>query len=75
MPEDSQQPQDDATHHAAHIQTMLTELIDEARANVERVDDPRAQALFETTAEVLLGLRKAYQDFEQGWETAWKRAS
>ena len=68
------QPQD-VLHRTAQIQAMLTELIDEARADVLRVDDLRARALFEVTAEVLLGLRNAYQDFEQGWETAWKKAS
>ena len=68
------QPQD-TLRRTAQIQAMLTELIDEARADVLRVDDLRARALFEVTAEVLLGLRNAYQDFEQGWETAWKEAS
>jgi hypothetical protein len=37
-----------------------------------KVSDPKAQALFETTAEVLLGLEKAYQDFEDRNERAWK---
>ena len=37
-----------------------------------RVRDPKAQALFETTAEVLDGLWKAYDDFERKNETAWR---
>jgi hypothetical protein len=65
----------DARDGAAQMRTMLTELIDQARADVVRVDDLRARALFEVTAEVLLGLRNAYEDFEEGRRTAWKKAS
>jgi hypothetical protein len=36
---------------------------------------PRRSALLETTAEVLLGLEKAYQDFEDRHERAWKGAA
>jgi len=35
---------------------------------------PKAQALFETAAEVLLGLAKVFEDFEQKNEKAWKAA-
>jgi len=45
------------------------------RSDVEKVNDPKAQALFETSAEVLIGLRKAFDDFEQKTESAWKKAS
>jgi hypothetical protein len=47
-------------------------LITEVRGNVHTVDSPKAQALLETTAEVLLGLKKAYQDYESGGEKAWE---
>jgi len=36
---------------------------------------PWAQALFETTAEVMIGLQKADQDFEDRSEQAWKGAA
>jgi hypothetical protein len=62
-------------HHTAKIKEMLTGVIEHARSDVDKVDDPKAQALFETTAEVLIGLKKAYEDYEQGTETAWKKAS
>jgi hypothetical protein len=39
---------------------------------VEKVDDPRAKAMFETAAEVLLGLDKAFADYEEGAEAAWR---
>jgi hypothetical protein len=40
---------------------------------VTKVADPRAEALFETAAEVLLGLAKAFADFERRDEPAWRR--
>ena len=40
--------------------------------DVSKVQDPNAQALFETTAEVLKGLVVAFDDFEQKREEAWK---
>jgi hypothetical protein len=46
----------------------LSELVDHLRRDVAKVDEPRAQALFETAAEVLLGLRKAFADYEEGLE-------
>lgn len=51
---------------------MLDELITHSREDVAKVEDPRAQALFETTAEVLSGLRNAYDHFEEGTERAWR---
>ncbi len=67
--------EDDPRHQTARIKSMLTELIDHSREDVAKVKDPKAQALFETTAEVLLGLRKAYEDFERQEEPAWRKAS
>jgi len=43
------------------------------REDVGRVEDPRAEALFETTAEVLSGLRKAYEHYEKKSEEAWRQ--
>lgn len=54
---------------------MLTDVIHNGREDLTRVSDPKAQPLFETTAEVLTGLRKAYEDFEQRNDEAWKKAS
>ena len=62
----------DPKTHARNIQAMLSEVIHHVRQDVGRVSDPKAQALFETTAEVLTGLRTAYQHYETGTEKAWK---
>jgi hypothetical protein len=63
---------DDPKAHAANIERMLTEVIDHMRSDSERVDDPKAQVLFETSAEVLIGVRKAYQHFARGSEKAMR---
>ena len=42
------------------------------REDVTKVSDPKAQALFETSAEVLGGLITAYEHFEQKSEPAWR---
>ncbi|MEO8287552.1 MAG: hypothetical protein ABI670_14085 [Chloroflexota bacterium] len=50
----------------------LDQLITEVRNNLANVEEPKAQALLETTAEVLIGLKKAYQDYGKGEEKAWQ---
>jgi len=39
----------------------------------EKVDEPRLRAMFETSAEVLGGLCKAFRDYERKNEAAWRR--
>ena len=60
--------------YAEHIAHMLLEAQRECRADIERVNDPKAQALFETVAEVLGGTTKALTDYSQQSERAWERA-
>jgi hypothetical protein len=62
---DTRQVLDDTT-------ALLDNLITQVRKDIGMVNEPKAQALFETTAEVLLGLKKAYQDYEGGGERAWQ---
>ena len=47
-------------------------LAEHLRSDVTKIEDPKEQALFETSAEVLLGLRKAFEDYESGIEPGWK---
>jgi hypothetical protein len=65
-------PESDPRHHTAKLKQMLTEIMEHARKDVDKVSDPKAQALFETTAEVIAGIKKAYEHFEQHAEGAWK---
>lgn len=74
MTDRMQYPETDARHHTAKLKEMLTQLIEHAREDVPKVNEPKAQALFETSAEVLIGLRKAFDDYEQKNEQAWRKA-
>ena len=62
----------DPEKHAANIKRMLTEVAQHAREDAEKVDEPKAQALFETTAEVLLGLATAYEHYADKTEKAMR---
>jgi len=61
----------DPRHHTQRLKQMLSDTAAHAREDVAKVSDPKAQALFETTAEVLTGLANACEDFEQRREKAW----
>ena len=39
---------------------------------IGKVDEPQLKAMFETAAEVLGGLKKAFHDYEQKKEKAWQ---
>jgi hypothetical protein len=58
--------------HTQKIKVGMRQLIDHLRKDVERVREPKAQALFGTSAEVLTGLVKAFDDYEKGSEAAWR---
>jgi hypothetical protein len=54
------------------MERMLSETISHLRADLNRIEEPKAQALFETAAEVLTGLRTAFQHYEGGTEEAMR---
>lgn len=60
--------------HVEKIKYLLNDVARHAREDVRKVSDPRAQALFETTAEGVEGLAKAFDDYEEKREEAWKTA-
>lgn len=62
----------DPREHTGQVKAALKELSDHVRRDVGKVEDQKARALFETTAEVLDGLHNAYEHFETGAEEAWK---
>jgi hypothetical protein len=68
-----QYPEQDPRHHTRKIKDMLRQSMQHMREDVGKVSDPKAQALFETSAEVLEGLITAYDHFEQRSEAAWKQ--
>ena len=58
--------------HTTNLKHQMNMLIDHLRADVKKVDDPSAKALFEVSAEVLQGLHKAFEDYEQKNEPSWR---
>jgi len=59
--------------HKANIKKAFAKLSEHLREDVEKVDDPKAKALFEVSAEVIDGLQKALTDYETKSEAAWRR--
>ena len=65
----------DPRHHTQKMQKALREIKDHLRKDIEKVDEPQLKAMFETAAEVLGGLIKAFHDYEEKNESAWRKAS
>lgn len=59
-------------HHTQQMQNRLQEMMDHLRGDIDKVDEPQMKAMFETAAEVLGGLKKAFSDYEQKNESAWR---
>lgn len=63
----------DPRHHVHNMQKALVDVRTHMREDIDKVDDPQFKALFETSAEVLGGLIKAFDDYEKKNEQAWRR--
>ena len=62
----------DLLAHTANVRKEFRQLIDHLRGDIDKITEPKAQALFETTAEVISGLDTAFKHYEQKSENAWK---
>lgn len=62
----------DPLYHTRKMKAALKEIKDHLREDIEKVDEPQFKALFETSAEVIGGLEKAFSDYEQKNEKAWQ---
>ncbi len=62
----------DPRHHTQKMQKALHEIRNHLREDIGKVDEPQLKAMFETSAEVLGGLEKAFKDYEQKNESAWR---
>ena len=60
----------DPRHHTIKIREMLSEVRDHLREDIAKINAPRAEALFETTAKPLDGLITASEDYEHRQEEA-----
>ena len=62
----------DPRHHTQKMRRALSEIRTHLREDIEKVDEPQLKAMFETSAEVLGGLEKAFRDYEEKNEPAWR---
>jgi hypothetical protein len=72
MPEPNAALERSPRHHVARLKKMLNDVAIRASHDCSEISDPRTQALFETTAEVLFGLHDAFDDIEKKNEAAWR---
>jgi len=63
----------DPKHHVQKMERRLGEIRDHLREDIGKVDEPQFKAMFETAAEVLGGLLKAFHDYQEKREQAWRR--
>lgn len=59
-------------HHVQNMRKALQDIRSHLREDIQKVDEPQLKAMFETSAEVLGGLEKAFTDYEQKNESAWR---
>jgi len=62
----------DPRTHTHNTEARFHEIASHLRSDIEQIDDPRAKAMFETAAEVIGGLEKAFYDFDAKQEPAWR---
>ena len=62
----------DPKAHSGNLRSKLLEIVEHWPGDKVKVKDPRAKALFETSAEVVNSLIVAFRHFEEGKEEAWK---
>jgi hypothetical protein len=62
----------DPRHHTQQMRRKLQEVKQHLREDIEKVDEPQLKAMFETSAEVIGGLEKAFSDYERKNESAWR---
>jgi len=60
-------------HHTQKMKKRFQETITHLREDIGKVDEPQFKAMFETSAEVLTGLVKAFEDYEKKNEGAWRK--
>jgi hypothetical protein len=60
-------------HHTQKMKQALEQIRTHLREDIEKVDEPQLKAMFETSAEVIGGLTKAFSDYERKNEGAWRK--
>jgi hypothetical protein len=62
----------DPRRYTTPIRQKLDELANLMRDDSQKVQDEKAKALLETSAEVVKGLVQAFEDYESKNEAAWR---
>ena len=62
----------DPKHHTIKMRKRLDETVQHLREDIGKVNEPQFKAMFETAAEVLTGVSKAFSDYERKNEAAWR---
>jgi hypothetical protein len=62
----------DPRRYTSPIRLKLGELANQMREDSKKVEDEKAKALLETSAEAVTGVMKAFEDFELQNEAAWR---
>ena len=62
-------------HHTQKMKKRLEETVTHLRQDIGKVGEPQLAAMFETSAEVLNGLIKAFDDYEKKNESAWRKSA
>jgi hypothetical protein len=62
----------DPRHHTQKMKKALHDIKTHLREDAAKVDEPHLKAMFETSAEVIGGQEKAFSDYEQKSEAAWR---
>jgi hypothetical protein len=68
-------PETDPRHHTRKMGHAMRGLMEHLREDVGKVSETRAKVLFETSAEVLGALAKAFEDYERQSEPAFQGAN
>ena len=68
-------PETDPRHHTRKMGHAMRGLMEHLREDAQKVSETRAKVLFETSAEVLGALAKAFDDYEEQREPAFQGAN
>ena len=63
----------DPLPHVRNVREEIHDLVEHLRNDAHIVKDPKARALFETSAEVLSGLERAFEHFASHSEPVWQK--
>jgi hypothetical protein len=61
----------DPREHTRVMEKRFRDTVNDLRSDIKVMSDPRARALFETAAQVITGLEKAFHDYDKRDELAW----